>query len=164
MITVLLPLSIPWSALAASDFSPKPEERQLPKKMHSAMKVLPQVTVGQSGEEIIGRDNRALQAAVDYVAGLGGGVVEIGPGEYVMRDSLHLRSFVTVRGTPGKTILRKAEGVVCPLALDGDYGEEQFTVTDASGFDVGGGVAIWDKNAGGFHTTVARILFRLIIH
>jgi len=160
MITVLLPLSIPWSALAASDFSPKPEERQLPKKMHSAMKVLPQVTVGQSGEEIIGRDNRALQAAVDYVAGLGGGVVEIGPGEYVMRDSLHLRSFVTVRGTPGKTILRKAEGVVCPLALDGDYGEEQFTVTDASGFDVGGGVAIWDKNAGGFHTTVARITGR----
>ena len=30
------------------------------------------------------------------------------PGEHVMRDSLHLRRHVTIRGTPGKTILREA--------------------------------------------------------
>ena len=145
---------------ADQDFSPKPEERQLPKKMHSAMKVLPTIRVGQSDAEIIGRDNRALQAAVDYIAQLGGGTVEIGPGEYLMRDSLHLRSFVTVRGTPGKTILRKADGAVCALALDGDYGEEQITVVNPAGFEVGCGVAIWDANSGGFHTTVARITGR----
>src|SRR3712207_324112 len=89
---------------------PDPDERQLPKRMHSAMTELPQIKVGHSDADLLGTDNRALQAAVDYVAGLGGGVVEIGPGEYVMRDSLHLRSFVTVRGTPGKTVLRKADG------------------------------------------------------
>ena len=44
-----------------------------------------------------------------------------------------------------------------PLALDGDYGEEQITVADPKGFEVGSGVTIWDKNAGGFYTTVARI-------
>lgn len=141
-----------------ADFSPKPEERQLPRQMRSAMKVAPRITVGQSQADIIGKDQRALQAAVDYIAGLGGGVVEIGPGEYEMRDSLHLRSFVTVRGTPGKTILRKTKGVVSPLGLDGDYGEEQITVVNPEGFRVGDGVAIWDSRAGGFHTTVARLI------
>jgi parallel beta-helix repeat protein len=117
----------------------------------------PSVRVGRSDADIVGTDNRALQAAVDYVAGLGGGRVEIGPGEFIIHDSLHLRSLVTVRGTPGKTILRKAKAAISPLALDGDYGEEQITVANPEGFKVGYGVAIWDKNANGFHTTVARI-------
>jgi polygalacturonase len=124
------------------------------------MKDRPHVTVGLSGADIIGADNRALQAAVDYIAGLGGGTVEIGPGKFLMRDSLHLRSFVMVRGTPGKTVLRKAKAAVSPLALDGDYGEEQITVADSEGFQVGDGVAIWDSQSGGFHTTVARITGR----
>ena len=60
------------------------------------------VRVGHADAEIIGADHRALQAAVDYVGNLGGGVVEIGPGEYLMGDSLHLRSRVTVRGSRTK--------------------------------------------------------------
>ena len=139
------------------DFSPRPDEKQLPTAMHSEMKVLPSMTVGKENAHITGSDNRALQAAVDYIAGLGGGTVEIGEGQYVMYDSLHLRANVTVKGEKGKTILRKANGVVCPLALDGDFGEQQFTVEDPTGFAVGYGVAIWDDRAGGFHTTVARI-------
>jgi hypothetical protein len=142
------------------DFSPSPQEQQLPRAMRSTMSELPHVTVGKEHAELTGNDNRILQAAVDYVAGLGGGVVEIGEGEYLMRDSLHLRSNVTVRGVKGKTILRKAAGVVSALALDGDFGEEQITVRDPNGFTVGCGVAVWDKNAGGFHTTVARIIGR----
>src|ERR1043166_4016385 len=148
-------------ALAASsqkkDFSPPAEEQQLPRAMHSKMKVRPAIYVGWSGADILGSDNVALQAAVDYIAGLGGGLVQIGPGEFLMRDSLHLRSFVTVRGAKGKTILRKAPAAVSPLAVDGDYGEEQFTVVNAEGFRVGDGVTVWDKQSGGFHTTVARI-------
>lgn len=144
-------------AAAENDFSPQKQEQQLPRKMHSAMKDLPTISVGQAEGTIITKDNRGLQAAVDYLANLGGGVVEIGPGEYLMRDSLHLRPFVGVRGTPGKTILRKASGVESMLAIDGDYGEEQITVTNPNGFEIGDGVAIWDNSAGGFHTTVARI-------
>lgn len=148
------------AALHASekpDFSPAPEERQLPRAMHSEMKVRPQVTVGHHSADLNGTDNRVLQAAVDYVAALGGGTVQIGEGEFLMNDSLHLRSHVTVRGVPGKTILRKSRAALSPLAIDGDYGEEQITVSNAEGFRVGNGVAIWDKNSGGFHTTVARI-------
>jgi hypothetical protein len=142
----------------ARDFSPKPQEKQLPTAMHSMMTQLPRISVGHANADLVGGDNRVLQAAVDYVAGLGGGVVEIGEGEYLMRDSLHLRSNVAVRGVKGKTILRKAAGAVSALAIDGDFGEEQITVQDPNGFAAGCGVAIWDKNAGGFHTTVARII------
>src|SRR3989454_1632408 len=144
----------------ASDSSPKADEPQIARAMHTLMKERAHVTVGVRGAEITGSDNRSLQAAVDYVASLGGGIVEIGPGEYLMRDSLHLRPHVTVRGQGAKTILRKAKSVASALKLDGDYGEEQITVENPAGFDVGDGVAIWDKNSGGFHTTVARITGR----
>jgi hypothetical protein len=139
------------------EFAPRADEQQLPRAMHSQMKQRPAITVGLRDADIVGADNRALQAAVDYIAGLGGGTVEIGAGEFVMHDSLHLRSFVTVRGVEGKTILRKAKAAESPLALDGDYGEEQITVINPDGFKVGYGVAIWDSQSGGFHTTVARI-------
>lgn len=134
--------------------------RQLPKAMHGTMSERPRITVGQKEADLIGSDHRVLQAAVDYVAGLGGGVVEIGPGEFILRDSLHLRPHVTVRGQGAKTVLRKARAATSALELDGDFGEEQITLKDPTGFAVGDGVAIWDKNAGGFHTTVARITGR----
>jgi hypothetical protein len=128
--------------------------------MHGPMRVHPRVTVGLREADLVGTDQRVLQAAVDYIAQLGGGIVEIGVGEFLMRDSLHLRPHVTVRGQGARTILRKAKAAASALALDGDYGEEQITLRDVTGFAVGDGVAVWDKNANGFHTTVARITGR----
>src|SRR6185369_11105222 len=157
ILPLLLGLTHLAGAAQTQDFSPRAEEQQLPRAMHSKMKERPSVSVGLRDADIVGADNRALQAAVDYIAGLGGGVVEIGPGEFVMRDSLHLRSLVTVRGTKAKTVLRKAKAASSPLALDGDYGEEQITLVNAAGFQAGHGVAVWDSKSGGFHTTVARI-------
>jgi hypothetical protein len=147
-------------AAPASDSPASREDLQLPRAMHTPMKERARVAVGLRDAAITGADNRALQAAVDYVASLGGGVVEIGAGEYLMRDSLHLRPNVTVRGQGAQTVLRKAKSAASALKLDGDYGEEQFTVENAEGFEVGDGVAVWDKNSGGFHTTVARITGR----
>jgi parallel beta-helix repeat protein len=155
LLLALLPVP-----LSAAEIAPGAVETQAGRAMHLPMKDLPHVRVGVSDGDIRGSDNRALQAAMDLVASLGGGVLEIGPGDYVMRDSLHLRSHVIVKGTPGGTVLRKARAASSPLRLDGDYGEEQFTVTDPSGFEIGDGVAVWDKNAGGFHNTVARITGR----
>ena len=150
------------SALACSGEELSPDrltrdEQQLPQSMHGRMKLRPVVTVGLTNADLMGHDQRALQAAVDYIAGLGGGTVEIGPGEFLMRDSLHLRSHVTVRGTSGRTVLKKAKAASSPLRVDGDFGEEQITLSNAEGFNVGDGVAIWDDHSGGFHTTVARI-------
>jgi hypothetical protein len=115
------------------------------------------IRVGVGNADIMGSDNRALQAAVEYVAGLGGGEVEVSPGVYIMQDSLHLRSNVVLRGSNEATILRKCDGYASRLEADGDYGEEQVTVIDPSGFKVGMGVTIMDAVSEGFHITVRTI-------
>lgn len=116
------------------------------------------ITIGFEDADIVGSDNRALQAAVDYVAGLGGGTVNIGSGTYLMKDSLHLRSNVTLIGQGEATVLRKCDGVKSPLATDGDYGQEEITLVNPAGFEVGMGVTVGDDNSGGFHATVATII------
>ena len=116
------------------------------------------VTVGVRDADIIGSDNRALQAAVDYVGNLGGGLVEIGPGEYLMRDSLHVRSRVTVRGAGEKTVLKKAREHRSLLAADGDFGEAAITVQNPEGFDIGGGVYVASKTHRNFLGVCATIL------
>jgi len=114
------------------------------------------ISVGLRGGDIVGADNRALQAALDYVADLGGGTLEITPGTYLMYDSLHLKSNVAVRGSE-KAVLRKCDGFSSRLVEDGDYGEERVTVADPSGFKEGMGIAVMDSKAEGFHITVRTI-------
>ncbi len=167
-LTLLLLVSLtcfcPSNAFGQSnqqrDYSPLPGERQLPLAMHSEMDTRPEIEVGIESGAIRGNDQRALQAAVDYIAALGGGTVRIGPGEFLMHDSLHLRSGVAVVGSGETTVLKKAAGEVLPLALDGDFGEQQVTTVDGTQFEVGQGITVWDNAAGGFHTTVARITGR----
>ena len=117
-----------------------------------------EITVGLENAEIVGSDNRALQAAVDYVGKLGGGTVKIGPGEFLMRDSLHLRSRVTVRGTPGKTVLKKDVEYRTPLVADGDFGESAITIEHLKGFSIGGGVYVASNTQRNFHGVCATIL------
>src|SRR5205085_12587783 len=106
-----------------------------------------------------GHDHRALQAAVDYVAGLGGGTVFIGPGRYQVRNALMLRDNVRVVGVPDQTILAACDGFQTPLAADGDCNQRAITVADPSGFRIGDGVAIVDERAsGGFEVTTATII------
>ncbi|MHC1767177.1 MAG: hypothetical protein AB9869_23220 [Verrucomicrobiia bacterium] len=80
---------------------------------------------------------------------------------HLLRKESRLQfTLIIVRGTPWKTILHKADSVESPLAIDGDFGEEQITVTDPKGFNIGCEVAIWSKRVNGFHTTVAGIIGR----
>jgi parallel beta-helix repeat protein len=116
-----------------------------------------EIRVGIDEGDIKGADNRALQTAVDYVAGLGGGTVHVGPGRYLMRNALVLRDNVNVLGVPGKTVLAACDGFKSRLAADGDCNERQITVADPSGFRVGDGVAIVDDNSGGFTDTTATL-------
>src|SRR5262245_13233920 len=140
-VTFAAPLSM--RAEGGSEPEGPSAHRQLPKAMHGSMTARARVTVGVRDADITGSDNRALQAAVDYVASLGGGTVEIGAGEFLMHDSLHLRSHVTVHGQGASTVLRKAKAASSPLEIDGDYGEEQITLKNPDGFEVGDGVAVW---------------------
>jgi parallel beta-helix repeat protein len=117
-----------------------------------------EVRVGVDSGDLRGGDQRALQAAVDHVAGLGGGIVHIGPGRYLMRNALTLRDHVRIVGEPGKTILVACETVEARLAADGDCNERQITVEDDSGLRIGDGVAVRDsRNPSGFAVTTATL-------
>jgi len=121
-----------------------------------------ELRVGMDEGDFRGGDHRALQAAVDYVAGLGGGTVRIGPGRYLMRNALALRDNVRLVGVPGKTVLLACDGFQTPLAADGDCNERQITLADPSGFQVGDGVSIQDKTAAsGFEVTTATLTARI---
>ncbi|MBX7166868.1 MAG: right-handed parallel beta-helix repeat-containing protein [Pirellulales bacterium] len=104
------------------------------------------VTVGREGADIIGSDHRALQAAVDYVAGLGGGTVRILPGTYELRNAVYLRSRVRVVGSGAESILTKAPSVETRLSADSDWYDQEITLADAAGFRLGDGVCLKTRN------------------
>ncbi|HLJ96084.1 MAG TPA: right-handed parallel beta-helix repeat-containing protein [Gemmataceae bacterium] len=125
-------------------------------------KLSPEIRVGIDAGDLRGSDHRMLQAAVDYVAGLGGGTVRIEPGRYQMRNALCLRSNVRVVGEPGKSILVACNGFRTRLSADGDANERQITVEDPSGLQLGDGVAIQDRRSGGgFAVTTATLTARV---
>jgi parallel beta-helix repeat protein len=124
-----------------------------------------EIRVGIEEGDLRGSDHRALQAAVDYVAGLGGGTVRVGPGRYLMRNALILRDNVHVVGEPGKTVLAACDGARSLLACDGDCNERQITLTEPASFRVGDGVAISDEpNSGGFAVTTATLTAQIDAH
>lgn len=124
------------------------------------MKTLPTLTVGPRDADIVGTSNRELQAAVDRVAALGGGVVRILPGVYDMEDSLHLRRRVRVVGAGDTTVLRQAPSVRSPISTYLGYGHYDISVTEPDIFRVGMGVHIHDDRAHGFYDTVATLIWR----
>jgi hypothetical protein len=99
-----------------------------------------EITVGPSGTDIVGADNRAIQLAVDALALRGGGTVRVQTGEYLCSDSVHLRTNVRLVGEGDRTVLRRAPMVIRELALDADIGQQQATPRDATAFRPGMGV------------------------
>ena len=118
----------------------------------------PEIRVGIADGDLCGKDHRVLQAAVDYVAGLGGGTVRLGPGEWVLRDSIRLRTGVRLVGSGPATVLKKAPGGLSLLAEDGDYGDVRALPAEPDGFGAGDGVTVRSNTQGGFHSTVATVI------
>lgn len=119
------------------------------------------ISVGVDEGDIRGNDQRALQAAVDFAARQGGGIVHIRPGKYHMRNALVLRDNVKILGVPGKTVLVASDGIKMRLAVDGDCNERQITLEDVGEFRVGDGIAIRDDHyRSGFEVTTATLTGR----
>ncbi|MBC8869545.1 MAG: right-handed parallel beta-helix repeat-containing protein [Planctomycetes bacterium] len=106
----------------------------------------PTVTVGPGKAHLVGADHRVLQAAVDYVAGLGGGTVKVLPGEYRLRNAVYLKSNVRILGSGQDAVLVKEPSVTTKLAADSDWFDSEITLADASGFELGDGVCLRTKN------------------
>jgi len=115
------------------------------------------ITVAQSGSaDVVGSDNVALQKAADMLKP--GDTLAIGVGTYTMDNSVFIPSNVTVRGTPGKTILLKSAGVASDLIEDGDYGESQLLVAEPGKFRPGMGITVLDdKQSSGWDVSVTAV-------
>lgn len=116
------------------------------------------IKVGLSKGDLVGDTNAVIQQAIDAAAAWGGGTVELGPGVYVLYDSVKLRRNIRLVGSGPDTVLRKCDGPASGFAVDADYGQAKVTVTDPSGFSPGMGVVVRDDRGGGWHDTVATIL------
>ena len=112
------------------------------------------VTVGPEKAEIAGTTDRAIQAAVDYVARLGGGTVRVLPGTYRLRNSIFLPSRVRLQGSGTDSVLFKEPSATARLAVDGDHWDQEVTLADPSGFQVGDGVRLVAKDPYGKGTNI----------
>lgn len=105
------------------------------------------LTVGGPEADFEGFTSAAIQAAVNELRRFGeGGTVQLNEGVYRMIGPVRLYDLITLQGRGEATVLRKSEGVRTKLTLDADYGELQADVKDASGFEVGMGIQVYDES------------------
>ena len=114
------------------------------------------VTVGPQGAQLVGSDDKVLQAAVAYVARFGGGTVHVLPGTYRLRNSVFLASNVRILGSGDDSILIKEPSTKVRLAADSDWYDQEITLADSRGFAVGDGVCLRTKNPHNGGTDVAK--------
>jgi hypothetical protein len=117
------------------------------------------ITVGPANADLVGTSEKPIQAAVDYVARLGGGTVKLLPGTFRLRNAVYLQSKVRILGSGAETVLIKEPSVATTLAADSDWFDQEITLTDATGFEIGDGICLRTKNSGaGNAETVKRTL------
>lgn len=104
------------------------------------------IRVGQTEGDLLGRDDRVLQAAVDYVARMGGGTVQILPGTYTLRNSIYLPSKIRLLGSGADSIITKIPSEKVALADDSDWYDQEITLATAGSFRVGDGVVLRATN------------------
>ncbi len=117
------------------------------------------VTVGPRDADLVGADQRVIQAAIDHVARLGGGTVRVRAGTYRLRNAIQLQSHVDLVGDGEKTLLIKEPSSTTKLRLDSDWYDQEITLEDPAGFRVGDGVCLRSKDVdSGVSTVVKRTL------
>ncbi|MBI5760806.1 MAG: right-handed parallel beta-helix repeat-containing protein [Planctomycetales bacterium] len=118
------------------------------------------VTVGPAKADLVGTSEKVIQAAVDMVARFGGGTVKILPGTFRLRNSVYLASGIRLVGSGDETVLIKEQSVKTKLAADSDWYDQEITLADAAGFQVGDGVCLRTKNP---HNGGPNVLKRTLI-
>ena len=104
------------------------------------------VTVGPDRADMMGRDDRVIQAAVDYVARLGGGTVKVLPGTFTLRNAIHLPSGIRISGSGADSILTKIASESVALSAESDWYDREITLAQPKDFQVGDAVLLRAKN------------------
>ncbi len=104
------------------------------------------IAVGPKSGQIVGGDEKAIQAAVDYVTRFGGGTVQLLEGTFRLRNAVTLTTGVRLVGRGADTILLKEPSVKSKLVADSDWYDQEITLADAAGFRVGDGICLRATN------------------
>ena len=104
------------------------------------------ITCGPPGSDIEGFGSRPIQAAIDLVAGQGGGTVRLGPGRHVLRAAVRLRSGVRLEGCGADTVITKIPCHDGALAEDSDWYDREITLAPGHGFRVGDSICLRATN------------------
>jgi Right handed beta helix region len=104
------------------------------------------ITVGNGKGDVNGTDQKAIQAAIDSVARLGGGTVRLLPGTWRLYNAVYLCSNLRLVGSGPETVLVKEPSATTKLAADSDWYDQEVTLADAKGFQVGDGICLRAKN------------------
>jgi len=123
------------------------------------------LTVGQNEGDLQGKDDKIIQAGIEYLHRLGGGILQIYPGTYDMNNALHMRPDITLRGSGENTVLYKTDGVVTSIIRDMDWYEYAVQVENLSGFVKGGGIMLRsriDSSDWAYHV-FRRLITRIVI-
>ncbi len=104
------------------------------------------ITIGPDKADLVGVNDKVVQAAVDYVSRAGGGTVHILPGTYRLRNAVYLPSRVRILGSGADSILQKEASVATKLSADSDWFDQEVTLVDAAGFRVGDGICLRARN------------------
>ncbi len=119
-----------------------------------------ELTVGPESADLVGKDDKVIQAAVDYVARMGGGTVKILPGQYTLRNSVFLPSGIRIQGSGAETIISKIASQTVPVADDSDWFDQEVTLASAADFRVGDGVVLQAENP---HDNAKNVIKRTVV-
>lgn len=119
------------------------------------------ITVGtkEGKADFFGSTDRVLQAAVDSAARNGGGTVQLLAGTWTLRNSVFLPAGIRLLGSGDDTVLTRPASVTTALTEDSDWYDQEITLSNASGFQVGDGVLLRAVNP---HNGAATVIKRTL--
>ncbi len=116
------------------------------------------IIVGGADADIPGFTSRAIQLAIDALKTRGGGTVRLSKGTFILYGPVRLASNVSLEGAGPDTVLKKCDGFKTSFTVDADYGMQKVRVKDPSGFRVGSGIQLYDRQHNqGWDVTTATV-------
>ncbi len=100
------------------------------------------LTVGPKNADLIGSNEKVIQAAVDSITRWGGGTVKILPGVYRFRNAVYLQNKVRIFGSGQDSIIIKEPSITARLVEDSDWFDQEVTFADPKGLQIGDGICI----------------------
>lgn len=118
------------------------------------------ISVGEKAGDLIGNGDKVIQAALDYIARLGGGTVKVLPGTYTFRNAVWLPSGVRLVGSGLDSVITRLPSTRTAVRLDSDWYDQEVTLEDGKGFQVGDGVVLQATNP---HNGGATVIKRTLV-